>query len=133
MLDQLQEILKTILLQFFVPVLHSNTSSLEAQFSLVCSTKKDTCCDYIAAVSTFYAGVGVEALHDSRNKSYSEKDIIVVLEDKNGVTAIEMTLGRNDSWHQKTVKDIISMINKTKMLVMNYSHGHHFGKPGSPV
>jgi len=93
----------------FVPVLHSNTSSLEAWFSLVRSNHKDTSRDYITAVSTLYAGAEVQALRNSRNKSYSENDIVAA-EDEQGATALERALGRKDSWRQKTVSDIISTI-----------------------
>jgi len=82
---------------FFVPVLHSNTSSLEAWFSLVRLAHKDTSCHYITAVSTFYAGAGVEALRNSRNKCYSEKDIVAP-DDEDGENAINHTLGRKDCW-----------------------------------
>jgi len=91
----------------FVPVLHSNTSSLEAWFSLVRLAHKDTSCHYITAVSTFYAGAKVEALCNSRNKSY-----IVAPDDEGGETAINHTLGRKDCWRQKTVSDITAAITR---------------------
>jgi len=93
----------------FVPVLHSNTSLLKAWFSLVHSNQKDTSCNYITAVSTLYAGAEVQVICNSRNKSYSENDIVAP-EDEQGATALEQALGRKDSWRQKTVSDIISTI-----------------------
>jgi len=97
--------------ELFVPVLHSNSSALEAWFSLVRSNDMDSSCDYATAVSTLYAGAGAEALCNSQNKSYSEKDIIVP-DDKIGATAMEQALGRNDTWREKTVKEIISTITR---------------------
>jgi len=94
-----------------VPVLHSNTSSLEAWFSLVRLAHKDTSCHYITAVSTFYAGAGVEALRNSRNKCYSEKDIVAP-DDEDGENAINCTLGRKDCWRQKTVSEIMVAITR---------------------
>jgi len=41
-----------------------------------------------------YAGAEVQALCNSRNKSYSENDIP---EDEQGATALEQALGRKDS------------------------------------
>jgi len=50
----------------FVPMLHSNTSILEALFSLVRSMKKETARDYPKAVSTIRAGTEVVALSGNR-------------------------------------------------------------------
>ena len=43
----------------FVPMLHSNTSILEALFSQVRSREKETTCDYAKAISTIHAGTEV--------------------------------------------------------------------------
>jgi len=50
-------------------------------------------------------------LRNSRNKSYSEKDIIAP-DDEGGGTAINCTLGRKDCWKQKTVIDITAAITR---------------------
>ena len=59
----------------FVPMLHSNTSILEALFSQVRSRKKETTRDYAKAISTIHAGTEVVALQGNQCKSYSEQDV----------------------------------------------------------
>jgi len=46
----------------FIPMLHLNTSILEAFFSLICSMKKESARDYLKAISTTHAGTEVVAL-----------------------------------------------------------------------
>jgi len=95
----------------FVPMLHSNTSILEALFSQVRSRKKETTRDYAKAISTIHAGTEVVALQGNRCKSYSDKDVAVSLEAK---SVLECVTGHKD---EKREKILLQMKSKATIHV----------------
>jgi len=89
----------------FVPMLHSNTSILEALFSQVRSRKKETTRDYAKAISTIHAGTEVVALQGNRCKSYSEQDVDVSLQE---ISAMECATGHQDKRREKVMQEMKS-------------------------
>jgi len=96
----------------YVPMLHSNTSTLEALFSTVHSMKKESPRDYAKAISTINAGSETVAIHGNRCKSYSDKDIVQTTKVK-GISMMESALGRNDTEQEKVFLEMILARNMT--------------------
>jgi len=88
----------------YVPALHSNTSSLEAWFSLVRSMRKESCHDYGTVVSTRNAASGLDCIKGQRNKSYSLAD--VAQQYKQEQTTLEIAFSRNDSMREHKVAEM---------------------------
>ncbi len=105
----------------YVPMLHSNTSTLEALYSTVRSMKKESARDYAKAVSTINAGSETAALHGNRCKSYSEKDIVPI--PKRNINMMETALGRNDTGREKAFLEM-----KTGRKTTS-SHNNSFWRP----
>ncbi len=83
----------------YVPALHSNTSTLESWFSLVCSMLKDNTRAYSTAVSTQNAASSIDTIKGTQNKSYCASDIT---EQKNHEqTTLEKAFHHNDSLREK--------------------------------
>jgi len=97
----------------FIPMLHSNTSILEAFFSLIRSMKKETARDYPNAVSTIYVGTEVVALSGNQCKRYSEKDVAAMDDPRNNV---DKALGWNDTKHENIMRKI-----KENKTIKNFS------------